>query len=93
MNHFLSNAGLTRIIVPTVYRDDYIRTLKALTNGNPVPLTRMLARATRFSRWLDMSSTPVCFAALERSNAMKLPDEARLEFGDGRVDATEAPHN
>ncbi len=88
MNHFLSNARLTRIIVPTVYRDDYIGALKALTAGNPLPLPRMLARAARFSRWLDMSSTPVCFAALERSNAMKRSDEARLDF---RV--AEAPVN
>ncbi len=86
MNHFLSNAELIRITVPTVFREDYIGALKALTNGNPVPLPRMLARAARFSRWLDTSSTKVCFAALERSNAMKRPDEARLEFADARAD-------
>ncbi len=87
MNHFLSNAGMTRIIVPTVYRDDYIGALKALTNGNPVPVPRMLTRAARFSRWIDMSSTPVCFAALEKSNAMKRSDEAKLDFGETREDA------
>jgi hypothetical protein len=84
MNHFLSNAQLTRIIVPTVFRDDYITALKAMTNQNPTPLPRMLARAARFSRWLDMSSTPNCFAALTRSNAMKRPDEAKLEFDDAQ---------
>ena len=28
MNHFLTNAQLTRIIVPTVYRDDYVSALR-----------------------------------------------------------------
>jgi hypothetical protein len=82
MNHFLTNAGLTRIIVPTVYRDDYITALKAMTNGNPAPLPRMLARAARFSRWLDLSTREACFAALRNSNAMEWPDDAGLEFDD-----------
>ena len=73
MNHFLTNAQLTRIIVPTVYRDDYISALKAMTNGQPTPLSRMLTRAARFSRWLDMSSKESCFAALAQSNAMASP--------------------
>jgi fido (protein-threonine AMPylation protein) len=82
MNHFLSSANLTRIIVPTVYRDDYISSLKAMTNGNPIPMQRMLSRAARFSRWLDMSSTSNCFAALTKSNAMARPEEAKLIFED-----------
>ncbi|HEY6644134.1 Fic family protein [Povalibacter sp.] len=84
MNHFLSNAGLTRIIVPTVYRDDYISALKAMTNENPVPLPRMLARAARFSRWLDMSATTKCFAALAQSNAMERPVDAKLDFDESK---------
>jgi hypothetical protein len=82
MNHFLTNAGLTRIIVPTVYRDDYISALKAMSNGHPTPLMRMLARAARFSRWLDMSTTEASFAALARSNAMERPERAKLKFDD-----------
>jgi hypothetical protein len=83
MNHFLTRAGLTRIIVPTVFREDYISALKALsTNAHPVPLVRMLSRAARFSRWLDMSSTTNCFAALTQSNAMQRPEDAQLTFDD-----------
>lgn len=86
MNHFLTNAGLTRIIVPTVYRDDYITSLKAMTNGHPEPMPRMLSYAARFSRWLDMSSKEVCFAALEASNAMKDDHKNfRLEFDDSNL--------
>lgn len=81
MNHFLTQAGLTRIIVPTVFRDDYIPALKALThNAHPEPLVRMLTRAARFSSWLDMHSTEGCFAALTQSNAMERPEVAKLVF-------------
>jgi hypothetical protein len=83
MNEYLSAAGLTRIIVPTVFRDDYISALKALTNGaHPVPYERMLARAARFSRWIDFTTPDVCFAALESSNAMEEPQFAKLTFND-----------
>jgi hypothetical protein len=81
MNHFLSNAGLTRIIIPTIYRDDYLSGLKAMSNGHPVPLPRMLAFAARFSRWLDVSAKEKSFQALLRSNAMKEdPRQFRLEI-------------
>jgi hypothetical protein len=89
MNHFLTQAGLTRIIVPTVFRDDYISALKALSsNAHPVPLARMLTRAARFSRWLDMTSATQCFAALTRSNAMQRPDDAKLTFDDSPLPAS-----
>ena len=81
MNCFLTQAGLTRIIVPTVFRDDYISALKALSgNAHPVPLIRMLTRAARFSRWLDMTSRDKCFAALPQANAMKRPEEGPAYF-------------
>jgi len=86
MNHFLTQAGLTRIIVPTVFRDDYISALKALSsNAHPVPLVRMLSRAARFSRWLDMTSMTNCFAALTQSNAMQHPEDAQLTFDDSQL--------
>jgi hypothetical protein len=71
-----------------VFRDDYLSALKALSsNAYPVPLIRMLARAARFSRWLDMTSRDKCFAALAQSNAMKRPEEAQLTFDDSRLAA------
>jgi hypothetical protein len=81
LNLFLTQAGLARIIIPTVYRDDYISALKALSStGHPVPLVRMLARAARFSRWLDMRSKDQAFAALKRSNALEDSAAAQLSF-------------
>jgi hypothetical protein len=86
MNLFLSEAGLTRIIIPTVYRDDYISALKAMSsNAHPVPLVRMLARAARFSRWLDMSSKVKAFEALKNSNALERPEAAKLSFDDSLI--------
>ena len=89
MNQFLTHAGLTRIIIPTVYRDDYLSALKAMSsNARAVPLLRMFTRVARFSRWLDMTSTVKCFTALRSSNAMAKPDEARLMFDDDHLEAT-----
>ncbi len=86
MNLFLTQAGLTRIIIPTVYRDDYISALKAMSsNAYPVPLMRVLARAARFSRWIDMSSKSNAFAALRHSNALEHPDAAKLSFADSPI--------
>jgi len=83
MNHFLTEAGLTRIIIPTVYRDDYISALKAMsTHSLPTPLARMLARAARFSRWMNMTSKANTFADLKRSNALGRPETQRLTFDD-----------
>lgn len=83
LNLFLSAAGLTRIIIPTAYRDDYPSALKAMSSSaHPVPLSRMLARAARFSRWLDMSSKDRAFAALVGSNAMARRDAGKLVFDD-----------
>src|ERR1700688_1618448 len=57
MNQILSAAGLTRIIIPTVFREDYTLSLKALSNNaNAEPYARMLTRAAKFGSLLDYSS-------------------------------------
>jgi hypothetical protein len=86
MNLFLTHSGLTRIVIPTVYRDDYISALKAMSsNAHPIPLIRMFARAARFSRWIDMSSKSNAFADLRRSNALERPSAAKLSFDDSSL--------
>lgn len=68
MNQILTRAGDTRIIIPTMYRDDYISALKATSsNSHTTPLVRMLARAARFSRWINMNSKGNAFADLKIS--------------------------
>jgi hypothetical protein len=44
-----------------------------------------MARAARFSRWLDMTSMTNCFAALTQSNAMQRPEDAQLTFDDSQL--------
>jgi hypothetical protein len=86
MNLALSAAGLTRIIVPTVYRDDYFSALHALSHSEVdeppypriEPYVAALNRAAAFSHWLDCSSVPQLEAALEVSNALKRPSQGRL---------------
>lgn len=80
MNQFLTAAGLARVIIPTVYRDDYISALKAMSSGHAVPLARMLKRAGEFSRWIDFRSKAACFKALRDSRALERPEDARLRF-------------
>jgi hypothetical protein len=88
MNLFLTQAEFTRIVIPTVYRDDYISALKAMsTHAHSVPLLHMLSRAARFSRWIDMSSTTNAFAGLRRSNALERPSAAKLSFDDPPIGA------
>ena len=50
MNAELVKGGQSKIIIPTVFRDDYIGTLKKLTKqGDCIPYIRMLQRAHEFS--------------------------------------------
>jgi fido (protein-threonine AMPylation protein) len=91
MNLYLTQSGLTRIIIPTVYRDDYVSALKAMSStAHPVPLVRMLARAARFSRWMDINSKSNAFAALKHSNALDNPNSAQLSFDDSLIDGKPA---
>ena len=81
MNHFLSAAGLTRIIIPTAFREDYTLSLKALSNnGDAESYVRMLNTAARFSALLDYGSQQHLFEQLERSQALKEPNEGRLNL-------------
>jgi len=50
MNAELSAAGLTRIIIPTVARDDYVGALRLVTReGNADPLVRFLVDMQRWT--------------------------------------------
>jgi hypothetical protein len=60
MNAELEFAGEQKIIIPTVYRNNYISALKALSNGGDGrPLIRVLDFAQRFTasiRWDDLKT-------------------------------------
>jgi hypothetical protein len=83
MNAELSSQDLCTIIVPTVYREDYLSALRALTRRDrPDPLIRMLERAQRFSN-LEFSPYKKALRHLESHNWFREPDEAKLIEGTG----------
>lgn len=70
MNAELEAAGEERIIIPTVYRNNYIVALRALSqNGNPAPLIHMLDFAQRWTHAVDWRSVEETARELEDRNA------------------------
>jgi fido (protein-threonine AMPylation protein) len=70
MNAELVTAGEQRIIIPTIYRANYLSALKAISNGtSPEPLIRMLDFAQRFSRAIDWTSFAGAEAELRAAHA------------------------
>jgi len=78
MSAELVSAGRSTIIIPTVYRDDYVQALRALTRRHrPTPLVAMLTAAQKFSH-LAFSPYPSILNELQRRNWFREPDEARI---------------
>ena len=70
MNGELAAAGEERIIVPTVYRANYLSALKALSqSGRPEPLIRMLDFAQRWTAAVDWRSVEETRRELDDCNA------------------------
>ena len=81
MNAELVKANQTRIIIPTVYRDDYLGALRRLTrNENPAVYIRMLQRAQEFSATLVANEMAIIENNLSQSNAFKEHDETKLKI-------------
>jgi len=78
MNAELFSKGLSTIIIPTVYREDYLSALRALTRRDrPDPLIRMLAKAHHFS-YLEFSPYKLILKKLENKNWFHDPHDAKL---------------
>jgi hypothetical protein len=77
MNAELVAAGENRIIVPTVYRNNYLTALKALSqNGVTGALVRVMDFAQRYTAAIDFSDLERARSILERTNAFADPTEA-----------------
>lgn len=77
MNAKLVNRNQCKIIIPTVYRDDYLLTLKRLTNlKDPVPFVEMLIKAYIFSQRLNFELYDELYNYLESNKAFYEPDES-----------------
>ena len=80
MNVELAAAGEERIIVPTVYRANYLSALKALSqSGRPEPLIRMLDYAQRWTAAVGWRSVSETRRELDDCNAFLDPTVAEEE--------------
>jgi len=77
MNAELSARAQQQIIIPLVYRDNYLQSLRALSrNGDPAPLIRVLDVAHRYATaipWQDLANAE---RVLDETNAFVTPGEA-----------------
>ncbi len=77
-NAELVAAGESTIVIPTVFRDDYLQALRALSRRNrPGPLVQAMVKAQKFSH-LKFSPYPAILKELTRRNWFREPDEARI---------------
>jgi hypothetical protein len=77
MNAELVAAGEARIIIPTVFRTEYLQALKALThNHRTEPLTSVLDFAWRYTHQIDFSTPEAARAQLTATHAFEAPADA-----------------
>lgn len=80
MNAELTAAGFSKIIIPTVYREDYIGSLKQFTNQRtPNAYIRMLLRAWQFSSNIYGEDRDEMEDVLNRCDAFKEPRHGQLK--------------
>ena len=76
MNAELVYGGSSKIIIPTVYRDDYMLALRRLTRQKDASVfVRMMERAAAFSHWLEPVDWEGMNTQLKKANAYKESDQ------------------
>ena len=81
MNAELVKQGQSKIIIPTVYRDDYIGAIRKLTRQeDPKAYVRMLLRAHEFSSTIAGNNMDAMEKHLEESNAFKEYNKSKLKI-------------
>lgn len=81
MNAELSSNGLSKIMIPTVYREDYMGALRLLTRqSDPAPYIRMLSRAYEFSSTVHDEDMDTMQTYLATCNAFKEPEAGKLKY-------------
>lgn len=81
MNAELVKHGQTKIIIPTVYRDDYMLALRLLTRQqDPSAYVKMMIRAQEFSSTITGDDMDAMEKILEASNAFREHDQAKLKI-------------
>lgn len=95
----LRSAGLSRIVVPNVYRAEYLSALRALTrHGDPAPLVRAVMRlqaitaaatADSFAKIVDLWASANAFMDPADARLVDVDESAEIEWRDavpGRKD-------
>lgn len=81
MNAELVHADQSKIIIPTVFRDDYLNALRRLTRRNdPTVIIKAMARVRQFSSNITGDNFETTKDYLKRCNAFKESDEYILKF-------------
>ena len=81
LNSELVAAQQQRIIIPTVYRTEYLQSLKAISNQHSIePFIKVMKFAQEFTHEVDFSSLDKAQEILTKTNAFKDPADA---MGDG----------
>ena len=81
MNAELSAQKHSKIIIPTVYRDDYMGALKKLTRASePTPYIRMLQRAHEFSKNIFDDNMDTMEKYLRECNAFEEHTKAKFKI-------------
>ncbi|MDO5971898.1 Fic family protein [Flavivirga aquimarina] len=81
MNAELVKNSEQRIIIPNVYRDDYLGALRKITREhNPDLYIKTMLRAQEYSLWLSPASFDTMLKQLENSSAFEEPNEGVLKW-------------
>ena len=81
MNAELIAGGQQRIIIPIVYRDDYLGALRALSRSERADvLPRMLDHAQLFVSRIDFTDLATARRVLQEAEAFREPTEGRLRI-------------
>jgi hypothetical protein len=76
MNAELAAAQQVRVLIPIVYRSNYLAALRALSgNAWPEPIIKTLAFAQRYVAAIPWDDLTVALAVLTRTNAFVRPEE------------------
>ena len=82
MNAELLSGGQTRIIIPSVYRSEYVGSLKRLTNyGDPTGFLRVMSYAQNFVSRIGFEDLAAAQGTLASCNAFRDPaEDVRLKM-------------
>lgn len=81
LNRLLARERLVPVIVPNVFREDYVTSLAAFTNtGRIEPLVMALHKAQQFTAAMDFDTLDGARSEMTARNAFASPNEAKLDW-------------